>query len=126
MKNQNPANVASRRTTTGTTTAGMIVLRLDDELLCVEALDTAEEALLECEDCVFERDKAAAADNELYTVGSVTTEAVTNVVVDVVIPSDTGLTRVIDTVVNEVGGAAVTKAVVNCDAALGPGRILLD
>lgn len=115
MKNQNPAKVAIRTTITGTTTAGMIVLRLDDELWCVEALDAVEEALLECEDCGFELDEAAAAaatdSNELYTPGSVTTEAVTNVVGDVVASSSTGLSRVTDTVVNEVGAAAVTRPI---------------
>jgi hypothetical protein len=62
--------------TTGTTTAGMIVLRLDDDLALVDALDFVDEALAEDEDSVFEREAAAAADREAYTAGFVMTEVV--------------------------------------------------
>lgn len=110
MKNQNAAKVATNMTATGMTTAGIIVVRLDDDLPLVEALFAVEEAWLEIV-CVFERDEAAAAaaeaDSELYCAWSVTTEAAVNVLVDNAPPASvTMLSRVKDSVVNEMGAAA--------------------
>lgn len=82
MKNQNARQLAIKMTATGTATAGMMVLRLDDDLPLVEAPVPVEEAWLE-DVCVFESDEdAAAADSELACIGSVTTEIAMNVVVD--------------------------------------------
>lgn len=97
----------------GTTTAGIIVPRLDDDLLLAEAVDAVEVAFLEEDVCVLEEsdEVAATADSELYCAGSVTTEVVTYFVVDIVPSSVTKLSRVTDSVVNEVGAAAVTSPV---------------
>jgi hypothetical protein len=62
MKNQNAANVAINITTIGTTTAGMIVLKFDDDLAFEEALDDVAEAWIEVEALVFVAVDAAAAE----------------------------------------------------------------
>jgi len=99
-------------TTTGTTTAGMIVLRLDDDLELVEVLDFVAEAVAADEDRVFEKlEAAAAAVRDSYTAKFVTTELVVYVVDDTA-PSGSVIRfcSVRGIVVNEVGGAAVVKA----------------
>lgn len=60
IKNQNAAKVAINIMTIGTTTAGMIVLRFDEDLLFFETLDDAEAAWLETEVVVFVAVDAAA------------------------------------------------------------------
>jgi hypothetical protein len=131
MKNQNTAKVVTNMIATGMTTAGIIVLRLDDDLPLVEAPIAVEEAWLEIV-CVFESDEdaAAAADSELYCAGSVTTEVAVNVPVDNAPPASvTMLTEVKDSVVNEVGAAAeviasVPNEVTKTDICVGSVAVL--
>jgi hypothetical protein len=81
-----------------------MVLRLDEDLVLVDALDPVEEAWLVAV-CVLVSDcDAAAADSKLYCDGSVTTEgAMKENVENAPSASDTRLARVMDSVVNAVG-----------------------
>lgn len=103
IKNQNRPNEASSTTTTGTTIAGISVLRFDEDFSA--AADEVAEGVLED---VREDEEVSAASAEvsaLYWDASVTADVMTVVLLEISVPPELGSTNV-----------CVVIKVVNADA----------